>query len=299
MQNPRPPTHHSEASEEFGHRRGGQNSGLTTFTYNSENGVAVQPGRQTYTAPEGLPLGPADAENSSRPASSASRGAPRSVREEFLSRPRQLVTSTPRLISAVLLDSLWSNSLCEHKAHVVLNSRRCLCSRCSLVEQAFLVAAATRSASGLKPNDADLEAGDVVWHDQTLNGTTQAETLCCGWNLTTSDPFSQQHHSTDETPYLRACGCDWSPHTALATMIALDVLSGGLPCAPVGYLGCGTLICGLQTRWMIRKKYRIVGFGLQDTFIVCCAPQCAVEQQSRELLRQGLEADAPRTWKMA
>lgn len=236
--------------------------------------------------------------------SSSHNAAPRranTIREEFLSRPRQLVTAQPRLVSAAILDSQWTHKLLQDPEYILLNFQRWFCARCTLVQQAAAISAAQRLSLWKREDlisPTVVNTQDVL-HDLTLNGSTNGETFCCGWNVNppaaAAHGFEASTHHGNALP-MRACGCEWTPSSALACMVMTDVLTLGCPCTPMGYLGCGTLICGMQTRWLIRKKYRIIGFGASDFCTMLCCPQCAVEQQSKELSRQGvvlLEAPGP------
>jgi Cys-rich protein (TIGR01571 family) len=227
----------------------------------------------------------------------------RSLREEFHARPRQLITSQPRLVSAVYLDTQWTQALSESPIHVLVNPQRWACTRCSVVQQAFAIDAVNRIQCKRSGDEFFIHQGPPeVHHDQTMDGSIEGENLCCGWNLLTSGQSNRnagQHiaHQYDPhasaPPVMRAFGCDWTPHGALACMIIADIVTLGCPCCPIGYLGCGSACFGLQTRWLIRKKYRIIGFGVEDVCIAFCCPQCAVEQQVQEMARQGVMVHTP------
>lgn len=73
-----------------------------------------------------------------------------------------------------------------------------------------------------------------------------------------------------------------SSRRMLITMIVLDVLSLGIPCGPF-YNGMGTAIFGCWSRWQIRRKYRIEGYGWQDGIVMCCFPGCALHQHRNEI----------------
>ena len=73
-----------------------------------------------------------------------------------------------------------------------------------------------------------------------------------------------------------------SSRRMLITMIVLDVLTLGIPCGPI-YNGMGTAIFGCWSRWQIRRKYRIEGYGWQDAIVMCCFPGCALHQHRNEI----------------
>ena len=61
-----------------------------------------------------------------------------------------------------------------------------------------------------------------------------------------------------------------------------DVVTAGAPCGCC-YLGCGTALVGCWTRWLVRRKYRIKGFGYRDCGTWVCCPACAMQQQALEM----------------
>lgn len=227
----------------------------------------------------------------------------RSLREQFHARPRQLLTAQPRLVSAVYLDSEWTQALSSTPIHVLATPQRWMCSRCTVVQQAFAIDAANRIQWKRSGDEFFVHQGPPeVVHDQTMDGSTGGENFCCGWNLLSggsssgshrpSSSSSSRHHGASDQ-VMRAFGCDWTPHGTLMCIILSDILTLGLPCGPLGYLGCGSLWFGLQTRLLIRRKYRINGFGIEDLCTVFCCPQCAVEQQLTEMVRQGVLVSSP------
>ncbi|CUI14166.1 Hypothetical protein, putative [Bodo saltans] len=217
----------------------------------------------------------------------------RSLREEFHSRSKQLITSQPRLISAVYLDTQWTQTLSSSPMHVLLSPQRWACTRCAIVQQAFAIDAANRIQWKRSGDEFFVHQGppDVV-HDQSIDGTTAGDSCCCGWTLV-AQGSSPGNSSNGGGATMRAFGCEWTPNAALACIVATDILTLGLPCSPIGYLGCGSLWMGLQTRLLIRRKYRILGFGIHDWCTVACCPQCAVEQQMNEMIRQGVLLTSP------
>jgi Cys-rich protein (TIGR01571 family) len=66
---------------------------------------------------------------------------------------------------------------------------------------------------------------------------------------------------------------------------AADLLTAGTPCG-VGWSGCGSLLLGCHVRTEIRKKYHILGNGLDDIGIVCMCPMFATRQHQMELLHR-------------
>jgi Cys-rich protein (TIGR01571 family) len=226
--------------------------------------------------------------------SSARPETRRSLREEFHSRSKQLITSQPRLVSAVYLDTQWTQALGSSPMHVLLNPQRWACTRCAIVQQAFAIDAANRIQWKRSGDEFFVHQGppDVV-HDQSIDGSTSGESCCCGWTLVPQGGNSMVSSSTSSGPTMRAFGCEWSAHAALVCVVLTDILTLGLPCSPIGYLGCGSLWVGLQTRLLIRRKYRILGFGIHDWCTVACCPQCAVEQQMNEMIRQGVLLTSP------
>lgn len=75
--------------------------------------------------------------------------------------------------------------------------------------------------------------------------------------------------------------CRWlvvdHPRLFLATLCLADVATAG---APFGcfYHGCGTAVFGCWSRWMVRRRYRIEGFGWQDFLMMSCCVSCASAQ---------------------
>lgn len=224
-------------------------------------------------------------------------GQRRTAREEYFTRPRQLLTSQPKLVQAVLLDADFiAPNVCSRCKHTCFDWRRWCCVRCSILQQAQLLIG-PRHEKETPADDADNGHHQL---DLVVDGSLEPDTLCCGWGQPKGPSPVDAAMFTEKKGHdtrLRTCGCEWSPRGALAAMIVADVLSGGLPCAPCGYMGLGTMFCGVQTRWLVRKRYRLKGFGAADCCINMLCPQCAIEQQYRELQRQGL-AEPPSPWTM-
>lgn len=127
--------------------------------------------------------------------------------------------------------------------------RRLFCIRCTLVQQSAMLAYENKS-NGSSADENDL-------------------------------------YSTDEFPFWRSGEHRRKTFQALMCMILLDVVTLGMPCGPC-YHGIGTTCVGCQTRWLIRKKYRLKGFGYLDCLGYMCAPMCTVHQQASELTLRGI-----------
>jgi Cys-rich protein (TIGR01571 family) len=160
----------------------------------------------------------------------------RHAREEYHNRPRQLVTSVPRIISATVFDTRWFLPMMNMAFLVTPSSW--FCTRCAIVQQLEIVA------------------------ENELIPTNDGEE-CCGVLL---------HR----------------PAVSLCLMLSIDALTLGF-LGGCFYHGLGTAFCGCRTRWLLRKKYHLYGFGYSDflSFLCCASP--AAEQQWAELQRHGME----------
>lgn len=76
-------------------------------------------------------------------------------------------------------------------------------------------------------------------------------------------------------------------------VLCSDVLTLGTPCG-AGWSGCGSLVFGCHVRTEIRKKYHLLGNGLDDSAIMGCCPMFATRQHQLELLNhQSVYHDIP------
>ncbi len=73
-----------------------------------------------------------------------------------------------------------------------------------------------------------------------------------------------------------------------------DTITAGNPLG-FGWPGLGSALCGCNVRTKIRKRYRIVGSGLDDLITSCCCFTLGVRQQERELSHHELMYSVPWT----
>ena len=172
----------------------------------------------------------------------------RSIRQEFHTRNRYYIAERPPVLSAVILDGGWVNPLLQFSA--VLDFRRWCCLRCSTVQQSAILAH---------------EQQPLGYENEDFSSIVETDDCLCWW--------TRENRK-------RTC-------VLLSLISFIDAVTFGLPCGPL-YPGMGTVCLGCQTRWNVRKKYRLKGFGYEDCCAYVLTPMCAVNQQATEMQLRGI-----------
>ena len=76
-----------------------------------------------------------------------------------------------------------------------------------------------------------------------------------------------------------------------AFVVIGDVLTAGCPFG--FYHGLGTASYGCWTRWLVRRHFRIDGYGWIDLMTMLFFPSCAVAQHRLEIAKDGLVPPSP------
>lgn len=153
----------------------------------------------------------------------------------------------------------------------------------------------TSSGRPRVPNSEIMSRSKVTYH-QPLK-TRQAILLDSHWmsDRVTMRCFEPRHIFRNRCDIVNHCQVYYNddedccrclvvdrPKLFLCLLCSLDIITVGCPCG-MCYHGCGTTMFGCWSRWMVRRRYRIEGFGWSDCLMMMCCVGCATAQMQYEI----------------